>query len=275
MKLDCLLDYLHTLYYHERADSFGLVVKGSADINRIALVYDFEVISSHLSRLHPDLVISHHPLHGENMKNAQYAGISVAVYHLVMDRHDEIGHNRLMLERLKMHLTLSDEERFGHFDGYPLGYSATLAGPTDVGEVVSAIESGLGVPVCHAYDANRKCERIAVFSGAAGSVPRECLDQEIDTLITGSYDRYRAHHDIIGFLMVQDPGDYNIGAVSRRAEVLNLLKVFPLGHEESELFGLYALKERLESTFPVKANVYCSKYLNRPIQSSSPWISRD
>jgi dinuclear metal center YbgI/SA1388 family protein len=150
----------------------------------------------------------------------------IALYsaHLPLDAHPEFGNCALLMRAMGFEA----EERFGSYDGAPIGWKTETDGMGlgELRERVSAAVGGGAVRVIEGAGAD--AGTVAVVTGGGGSFIREAASQGVTTLVTGE----GAHHT---FTDAHELG----------------VNVLYAGHYATETFGVRALGEELSRRFGV------------------------
>ena len=263
MKLDVLVDYMNKLYYHPFADSYGLKIKGRKEnIEKIFLVYDPEIaVTRKVLDKKPDLIISHHPLDKENYHEMyghkkireaiENSGASLCVYHLVMDAHSEMGHNKLLLDEIGKRFPLRFKCKCDPIlDGrFYLGNSGIFYNCVAVNELEKAMEQILSTDLKTKYTNSSNgdyCKKIAVVSGGYSfRTVDDCLENDIDTLVCGETNLNDIELTFLSRIWSSSSDFPDPVRDAKKAEEMLKLNILAFGHEETELIGLYALKEKI------------------------------
>lgn len=221
----------------------GLQLSNRTPIRRLAAAVDFSgrTVDAAIAA-DANFLIVHHGMFwagAQRLVGAPYDRVrrlveaDVAVYasHLPLDAHPGLGNNALLAREL----ALEPSERFGAFEGVPLGVAgitdlptAELLGRADV----FARSLGGGARASHMHD-GRRTRRWAIITGAgAGSREiREAQSRGIDTLIVGE----GAHHTTVDApeagLVIIYAGHYATETLGVRALARHLGEQFGLPHE--------------------------------------------
>ncbi|MBN1296581.1 Nif3-like dinuclear metal center hexameric protein [bacterium] len=164
-----------------------------------------------------------HPFHltgimMERIRTLLCNGINLAVYHLPLDAHPEIGNNAMLLKTLGM-------ERTEPFD---VGFISRLKTPLQPGDLQKRLDALLPDP-CRMYgDTAGTIASIAVVSGGGASLLEKAGRLGIDAFITG------------------EPSEPSV----RSAEEWGVC-FLSTGHYNSERFGPIALAEAIRSMFGI------------------------
>lgn len=211
----------------------GLQVQGREEVRKIAAAVDTsEAVIRHAADQGADLLLVHHGLFWDGLRpitGRRYrkvaalldAGMALYSAHLPLDGHPEVG-NCILLARA---LELEVEDRFGSYEGAPIGWYGT---PAEWGRqaLVDRCAEVLGGPVQLLDGGPEQLRRVAVVTGGGGSFIEEAARQGVDTLVTGE----GSHHTFVD------------------AHELGLNVIYG-GHYRTETFGVRALAAHLAETF--------------------------
>ncbi len=185
-----------------------------------------------------DLIITHHGLFWDKderivrgpMRQKIHLlldhGIAAAAYHLPLDFHPELGNNT----QLAVRLGLQDTRPFAETARYAEG----IMGRTSLNSI-DAISQHLSqildrAPMVLPYGPD-KIEHVAIITGGAQGYFLEAIDAGADCFITGEISERN-------FTMSREYGVHFISA----------------GHYSTEIFGIQALGQHLETRFHFKAD---------------------
>ena len=210
----------------------GLQLEGGEEVRSVAAAVDAsEATIEAAIRMGADLLIVHHglfwgglrPLTGRQFRKISRAiDARLAVYsaHLPLDCHPEVG-NAIVLSRA---LGIDVEGPFGEYQGVAVGYHGRLDEPRVL--LKERIEDVVGAEVKLIPGGPERVGRVAVSTGAGGSLISEAADSGIDTFITGE----GAHHTYFDAM--------ELG-----------VNVYYAGHYATETWGVRALALHLETEF--------------------------
>lgn len=239
VKLESLLQYtdgyLRVADHPDYPGAYnGLQVEGSDEVRHLVAAVDASEASIRAAAERgADLMIVHHglfwggarPLTGRLYRRVKpLFDHAVALYscHLPLDAHAEVG-NAALLGR---HLGVSLEGRFGTYEGVPVGWHGTLAGPLEVAALVARAEQVLAGPVRALPGGPERIERVGVVTGGGGSLVEEAAQLGLDAFVTGE----ASHHTYF------DAAELGI-------------HVLLGGHYATETFGVKALAAHLAERF--------------------------
>lgn len=219
----------------------GLQVEGSIEIDRVVTgVSASAELFQRAIDAHADLIVVHHGLiWGGGI--AKIAGplaqrlrlllgndISLAAYHLPLDKHGRLGNNVGLCDALGLGAA---REAFGDVRGTALGLAGTWSAPLSRDEAISRIAAGVcanqaprfvfpyGPPVVR---------RVGVCSGAASDLLEAAAGAGCDLFVTGEL-------------------------AERAGELAKELQVtlVAAGHYATEVFGPMRLADELRQRFPM------------------------
>ena len=238
--LQYLDEYLQVSGYPDYPTALnGLQVQGPDEVSKVVTAVDASAASIDAAvAAGADLMIVHHglfwgglePLVGRNHRRvAALLKGDVGLYscHLPLDAHAEVGNCALLARALGLDL----EDRFGSFQGMPLGWRGRLPAamtPDDFRDLVSGAVGGSTVRALPGGP--ERIETVAVLTGGGGSFVREAAEAGVDAFVTGE----GSHHSFF------DAADFGI-------------HVLFAGHYATETFGVRALGEHISDRFDVAA----------------------
>src|SRR5438876_465072 len=198
MRLDTLVGFLDEYLgiAEEVADApaalNGLQVSKSGDVSRLAAAVDLcEATVRQAVEQHADCLLVHHgmfwgglrPLVGPAYRRV--AGLikgNIALYaaHLPLDRHPEVGNNRVLARMLDIKVSGD----FGSYHGAPAGVWGTYSGKRD--ELSWALTKALGTaPRLFPFGPER-VQRVGIVTGAGGSLIPQAALAGLDTFVAGA-----------------------------------------------------------------------------------------
>jgi dinuclear metal center YbgI/SA1388 family protein len=172
----------------------GLQVEGREQVRRVA----FGVSASlecmrRAAAWGADMLITHHgllwgkaqPFTGPlaaKLRLLLSEGISLASWHLPLDRHPETGNNARLLKLLGAR----GLKPFGDYDcGGAIGWRGALPRPLEIGEIASALALKLDAePLCFRFG-KEKIRTVAAVSGGAARMFEQAAAAGLDLYITG------------------------------------------------------------------------------------------
>jgi dinuclear metal center YbgI/SA1388 family protein len=150
--------------------------------------------------------------------------VSLAAYHLPLDKHARLGNNAGLCDALALGAT---REPFGDVRGTPLGLAATWSAPVTRDDAIARIAAGIGkLPFVfpHGPPLVRK---VGVCSGAASELLEAAAEAGCDLFVTGE--------------LAERAGDL--------AKELQITLV-AAGHYATEVFGPMRIADELRHRFP-------------------------
>jgi dinuclear metal center YbgI/SA1388 family protein len=210
----------------------GVQVEGPDRIRVVAAAVDAsEAAILEAAERGADLLLVHHGLFWDpdprlvgplRRKVAALLGGRIALYasHLPLDAHPEVGNGAVLARALELQV----EGRFGEVRGVEVGWWGTAAGTRE--ELRERVGALVGGDVRLIPGGREEAGKVAVVTGAGGSLVREAARWGMDTLLTGE----GAHHS---YAEAMERG-------------VNLLYA---GHYATETWGVRALAARLQDRF--------------------------
>lgn len=239
MKLESLVEYvdqyLRVPDFPDYPNAYnGLQVEGAARVGSICAAVDASeaAINAAVER-GSDLLLVHHglfwdgaaPVTGRRFRKL-FALLSnqLGLYsaHLPLDAHPEVGNCALLAHALNIEI----DEGFGSFQGVDVGWIGTASETRR--SLRDRLTESLQVPVRLIDGGPDRIHRIAVVTGAGGSMIAEAAASGADALVTGE----GAHHTYF------DAMEYGIN-------------VYYAGHYATETLGVRALAAHLEARFGI------------------------
>jgi dinuclear metal center YbgI/SA1388 family protein len=238
-----VVGYLDTTLEIERFKDYapnGLQVEGALEVERIVtgVSASAELIGRAIE-LGADLIVVHHglvwgpgvsriagPL-ARRLKLLLGNDVSVAAYHLPLDKHARLGNNTGLADALALG---AQREAFGDVRGTQLGLAGTWAKPLSRTEAIARIGAGVckGAPprfvFPHGPDQVRK---VGLCTGAASDLLEAAAVAGCDMFVTGE--------------LAERAGDL--------AKELQITLV-AAGHVATEVFGPMRLADELRMKFP-------------------------
>ncbi|MCX5783205.1 MAG: Nif3-like dinuclear metal center hexameric protein [Elusimicrobia bacterium] len=175
-------------------DAFnGLQVEGKEEVKKIAfgVSANLELFNKSAAQK-ADMIIVHHGLlwgkiqplagaFGRRVKFLHDRNISLAAYHLPLDKHERLGNNAQLLK----FIGAKNIKPFGKYEGQLIGFKGVLS-PALPREKIQAILVGKpdAKPVCINFGP-QKIKTIGAVSGGAGSIVFQAAEEGLDMFITG------------------------------------------------------------------------------------------
>jgi dinuclear metal center YbgI/SA1388 family protein len=223
--------------FHDYAPN-GLQVEGGPEVEKIVTgVSASAELIGRAVELGADLIVVHHGLvWGPGL--ARIAGpmrqrlklllgndVSLAAYHLPLDKHARLGNNAGIADAL----ALVDRTAFGDVRGTPLGLAGTWA-PVGKADAIAAIGAAVcgGAPPRFVFPYGpEQVKKVGVCSGAASDLLEAAAQAGCDLFLTGE--------------LAERAGDL--------AKELQITLV-AAGHVATEVFGAMRLADALRAQFP-------------------------
>jgi dinuclear metal center YbgI/SA1388 family protein len=239
MKLESLVgyvdDYLRVPDFPDYPNAYnGLQVQGAVEVRGISAAVDAsEAAINAAAERGSDLLLVHHGLFwdgGAPVTGRRFRKLStllrneVALYsaHLPLDAHPDVGNCALLARALEIDI----ESGFGTFKGAEVGCMGTISETRE--SLRAKLADALQVVVRLIDGGPAQVNRVAVVTGAGGSMIAEAARSGADALITGE----GAHHTYF------DAMEYGIN-------------VYYAGHYATETLGVRALAAHLEERFGI------------------------
>jgi len=220
----------------------GLQLDHRGPVRHVAAAVDFSQRTVDAAIKHgANFLILHHGMFwggAQRMVGSTYERLhalvthDIAVYasHLPLDAHSELGNNA----RLARTLGLEPSERFGTYEGEPIGVAGSSAMSTSLLlERADVFARSLGGAArASAFTEDRQTERWAVMTGAGAGTRelRDAVARGIDTLVVGE----GPHHTAVD------------------APDLGLVVIYA-GHYATETVGVRAVADSVSAQFQIPA----------------------
>ncbi len=238
-----IVGYLDTTLEIDRFKDYapnGLQVEGALEVETVVtgVSASAELISRAIEQ-HADLIVVHHGLvwgsgltkiAGPMARRLQLLlgnDVSLAAYHLPLDKHGRLGNNVGLCDALGLGAT---REAFGDVRGQPLGLAGQWAQPLTRDDAIGRIAAG----VCKGQTPRfvfpygpEVVRRVGVCSGAASDLLESAAAAKCDLYLTGE--------------LAERAGDL--------AKELQITLV-AAGHYATEVFGVQRIAEELRLRFP-------------------------
>ena len=238
-----VVGYLNTTLEIERFKDYapnGLQVEGSLEVERVVtgVSASAELISRAIE-LGADLIVVHHglvwgsglssitgPL-ARRMKLLLGNDVSLAAYHLPLDKHARLGNNAGLADALALG---PQRDAFGDVRGTALGLSGSWATPLSKADAIARVGGGVckGQPPRFVFPYGpEQVRKVGVCSGAASDLLEAAVAAGCDMYVTGE--------------LAERAGDL--------AKELQITLV-AAGHVATEVFGPMRLADELRLKFP-------------------------
>lgn len=214
----------------------GLQVEGAAEVD--TMVTGVSVSAELFERaadLEAQLILVHHGLFWDRDRRVVRGAlrrrlsllleheITLAAYHLCLDRHPEVGNNILAARGLDLRTI----EPFGRYESWTLGYRGTLP-PTPVEEVVERIDRFYGSDSLVFPYGPALVTSVGIISGGAQRELEQAIAAGLDMYVTGEAGEFVMH-------MAKEAGIHYVAS----------------GHYNTERVGIRALGEQVGRCFGV------------------------
>ena len=227
--------YLRVPDFPDYPNSYnGLQVQGAAEVRSICAAVDAsEAAINAAADRGSDLMLVHHglfwdgaaPVTGRRFRKlSALLRSELALYsaHLPLDAHPEVGNCALLARALNIRV----ERGFGSYQGVDVGWIGTTSETRQ--SLRDRLMESLQVTVRLIDGGPAHINRVAVVTGAGGSMIAEAAASGADALVTGE----GAHHTYF------DAMEYGIN-------------VYYAGHYATETLGVRALASHLEARFGI------------------------
>ena len=239
MKLESLVEYvdgyLQVPGFPDYPNAYnGLQVEGTAEVRSICAAVDASEAAINAAAVRgSDLLLVHHGLFWDGaapVTGRRFRKLSallrneVGLYsaHLPLDAHPEVGNCALLARALSIEV----EKGFGSYQGVDVGWIGTTSETRQ--SLRDRLEEYLQVTVRLIDGGSDHIHRVAVVTGAGGSMIAEAAASGADALVTGE----GAHHT---YFDAMECG----------------INVYYAGHYATETLGVRALAAHLEARFGI------------------------
>jgi dinuclear metal center YbgI/SA1388 family protein len=241
-----VVGYLDTTLEIERFKDYapnGLQVEGALEVEHVVtgVSASAELIGRAIE-LGADLIVVHHGLvwgHGltkiagpmaRRLKLLLGNDVSLAAYHLPLDKHARLGNNTGLADALALG---SQREAFGDVRGTKLGLAASWATPLSRQDAIGRVAGGVcrGQPPRFVFPYGpEQVRKVGLCTGAASDLLEDAAAAGCDMFVTGE--------------LAERAGDL--------AKELQITLV-AAGHVATEVFGAMRLADELRMKFPIEA----------------------
>lgn len=238
---DEILDYLDEYLLVREIRDFGpqgLQVEGAELVERIVTgVSASAELFERANALGAQMVMVHHGLFWDRdsrvvrgalrrrLSLLLRAEMTLAAYHLCLDRHPELGNNMLAARGLG----LEEIEPFGLYEGTTIGYAGKLS-PTPVEEFLERINAFYGSGSLVFPYGPLEVRSAGIISGGAQRELLQAIDAGLDLFITGEASEFVMH-------------------TAKEARI----HFVAAGHYATERLGIRALGEHVAARFGTEA----------------------
>ncbi len=236
--------YLDTTFEISRFKDFGLnglQVEGAPEVDTIVTgVSANQALFDRAIELGADLIVVHHGLLwgggiarvtgpvARRLRQLLANDVSLAGYHLPMDKHARLGNNTGLADAIG--LTLAGREAFGDVRGIALGLAGTWPQPLPRDEAIARITAGVlgtrAAPFVFPYGPDT-VRKVGLCTGAAGDLVEDAALAGCDLYLTGEL-------------------------AERSAELARELQItlVAAGHYATEVYGPQRVADELRMQFP-------------------------
>ncbi|OGS07591.1 MAG: Nif3-like dinuclear metal center hexameric protein [Elusimicrobia bacterium RIFOXYA12_FULL_51_18] len=219
------------------ASQNGLQVEGRAEIKKVVfgVSASLELFRRAVSSS-ADMIVVHHgllwgrsfPIQGSFRRKLEMLlnnGITLAAWHLPLDKHPVAGNNAQILKFLGAgHL-----KPFGTYDGETIGFKGVFRRPRPLSEIATILKHKLSAEIRPLNFGPKKIRTLGVVSGGGQRMFDQAIAAGLDLYITGEISEF-----------VQE---------TARENKANFLSA---GHYNTEKAGVWALERLLRSKFGIK-----------------------
>jgi dinuclear metal center YbgI/SA1388 family protein len=215
----------------------GLQVEGALEVERVVTGVSASVeLISRAIEVGADLIVVHHGLvwgggltkiagpMRQRLKLLLGNDVSLAAYHLPLDKHARLGNNAGIADALD----LADRTAFGDVRGTALGLAGTWQQPVGKGDAIARIGAAMGGVARFVFPYGpEQVTKVGVCSGAASDLLEDAAQAGCDLFVTGE--------------LAERAGDL--------AKELQITLV-AAGHYATEVFGPMRVADELRLKFP-------------------------
>jgi len=219
------------------ASQNGLQIEGGAEVKKIAFGVSASLeLFERAAASGADMIIVHHgllwgssvPIKGpfrEKLKTLLDNGITLAAWHLPLDKHRTAGNNARILK----FLGAGSRRPFGICAGETIGFKGSFGRPKTLAEVIKVLQNELHADVLAFGFGPKKIRTLGVISGGGQKMFNQAIEAGLDLFITGEVSEF-----------VQEKAREN------RANFISA------GHYNTEKPGVQALAELVRAKFKVE-----------------------
>ena len=240
MQRDKIIDFVNEYLDSSRikdSSQNGLQVEGRPEVKKIAFGVSASLeLFRRAAAAKADMIVVHHgllwgrsePVKGpfkRKISTLLENGISLAAWHLPLDKHPVVGNNARLLKLLGA----GGLRPFGTYDGETIGFKGVFGRPKTVSDISDILQRELDADITAINFGPEKIRTLGVVSGGGQRMFDQAITQGLDLYITGEISEF-----------IQETAREN-GA--------NYLAA---GHYNTEKAGIWALEDLLRSRFGVK-----------------------
>ncbi|MFA6433825.1 MAG: Nif3-like dinuclear metal center hexameric protein [Elusimicrobiales bacterium] len=176
----------------------GLQVEGGSEVEKIAFGVSASLeFFKRAAEYGADMAIVHHgllwggtpPIKGPFRAKLQILldnNISLAAWHLPLDKHRTVGNNARILKLLGA----SGLKPFGVSDGETIGFKGAFNRPRSVAEVIKTLQNELAAEITAFSFGTEKIRTLGVVSGGAQKMFDQAIADGLDLYITGEVSEF-------------------------------------------------------------------------------------
>ena len=214
----------------------GLQVEGREQVRKIVFGVSANMeLFKKAKAAKADMIIVHHGLlwgkeqaltgtFGKRVGFLLSNEISLAGYHLPLDKHPVVGHNALLLKSVQA----ASLHPFAQYHGQDIGFWGEIKS-TPLSRLVSQLEKTCGTKATVLAYGPKKIRTVGIVSGGGWSMLPDAITQGLDVFVTGSLD---------------EPAQ----ELCREGRI----NCIALGHYNSEKIGVRALMDVVKKQFSVE-----------------------
>ncbi len=231
-------DYLDTSRFKDYCP-VGLQVMGKKDVKKIVTGVSacLELFERAVEE-EADAIIVHHGMFFDSDPKVVKGGlkkrlkillendISLLGYHLVLDAHDEVGNNAILLQKLGF----TQSEPFGGYGGKSIGKMGSFETPVPADDFFETVKNEINSSARIYGFGPEKIGQVAIVSGGAPGLVREAIEKKADLYLTGEDTEWIYH-------LCKEENIHYVAA----------------GHHATERFGIETLGRHLAKEFDVTA----------------------
>ena len=201
MQRDVIIDFINGYLDSgniKDASQNGLQVEGGAEVKKIVFGVSASLeLFERAAAAGAGMIIVHHgllwgrsfPVKGPFRKKLKVLldnGITLAAWHLPLDKHPKVGNNARILKLLGA----AAQRPFGVYDGETIGFKGSFARPRPLAEVIKALQNELCAGVLAFGFGAKKIRTLGVVSGGAQKMFDQAIAEGLDLFITGEVSEF-------------------------------------------------------------------------------------
>lgn len=201
----------------------GLQVEGREDVRVVVTgVTASQALIDAAAARGADAIVVHHGIlwngaslvvkgsHRRRLETLLRHGLTLAAYHLPLDRHPDVGNNAPALRDLG----LVDLAPFAAHKGTPIGWKGRFETPIDPSELVARVASYYGRAPLAFLDGPDRISTLGLVSGAAQGDLGKAVEERLDAFVTGEVSEPQWHlakEERVHFLSVGHHASERVG----------------------------------------------------------------